>query len=401
MKTKLTALLLVLAMLLCLAGCGGAGAEAQAGGPAESDASDAPADAAQGDADDPYATSYAAHAPDEIVMTINGQGVTWAEYFYCLYANASQIAQLGQNDWDADASFIDSAAAGQTLQEYVRERIDKGIFLTYWTIEQKAGELGVTLTEEEQEELDEAYRQTIDAYFGGEEQEFLDYMAGRYFPIDFYHRMNAIDFLFVKVYEHYFGEDGADLPEEDALSYARDGGYIQAKHILFKTVDDNNEPLPEEEIAVKKADAEAVLAELRDITDSEALCARFDELIAEKGEDPGMETYTQGYVFPDGVMVEPFRAAAEALGEYEVSDLVETNFGYHIILRLPLDVDAPEMSNGYGWGMRTLAAEALFSNMADEWFDEAKLVYAKGFEAMDFSELIPLTAAAQTGGEEP
>lgn len=401
MKTKLTALLLILGMLLCLAGCGGAGTGTQTGDASDGDTSDTASGTAQKDADDPYAEAYAAHAPDEIVMTVNGQAVTWAEYFYCLYANASQIAQLGQSDWDADASAIDSAAAGQTLQEYVRESIEEGIFATYWTLEQKAGELGLTLTEEEQEELDEAYRQTIDAYFGGEEQEFLDYMAERYFPIDFYNRMNAIDYLFVKVYEHYFGADGADLPEADALSYAEDGGYIQAKHILFKTVDDSNRPLPEDEIAAKKADAEAVLAELRGITDTEELRARFDELIEEKGEDPGMETYTEGYVFPDGVMVPEFRAAAEELGEYEISDPVETSYGYHIILRLPLDVDAPEMSNGYGATMRTLAAEALFSNMAEEWFDAAKLSYGEGFESMDYNVLIPLSAAVQAGVEEP
>ena len=400
MKTKLTALLL-LGMLLCLAGCGGAGTGTQTGETSDGGAFDTSSNTAQADADDPYAGAYAAHAPDETVMTVNGEAVTWAEYFYCLYANASQIAALGQSDWDADASAIDSAAAGQTLQEYIRERIDKGIFATYWTLEQKAGELGVTLTEEEQAELDEAYRQTIDMYFGGDEQAFLDNMAEHYFPMDFYNRMNAIDYLFVKVYEHYFGEDGAGLPEVDARSFARDAGYIQAKHILFKTVDDNNEPLPQEETAAKKADAEAVLAELRGITDSEELCARFDELIAEKGEDPGMETYTGGYVFPDGVMVPEFRAAAEALGEYEVSDLVETSFGYHIILRLPLDVDAPEMSNGHDWGMRTLAAQTLFSNMAEEWFDAAELSYGEGFEAMDFNELIPLTVAAEAAPEEP
>ena len=400
MKTKLTALLLVLAMLLCLAACGGAGTGAQTGGAAD-DASDAPDNKAQDASDDPYAAAYAAYAPDEIVLTINGEGVTWAEYFYCLYANASQIAQLGQSEWDADASAIDSAAAGQTLQEYVRTRIEEGIFLPYWCIEQKAGELGVTLSEADQAEIDRYYQQTVDGYFGGDEQAFLDDMAGNYFPIDFFNRMNTIDYLYMKLYEHTFGEDGADLPEADALSYADDGGYIQVKHILFMTVDDNNEPLPEEEIAAKRADAEAVLAELRDITDPEELCARFDELIGEKGEDPGMETYTQGYVFPDGVMVPEFRAAAEELGEYEVSDLVETSFGYHIILRLPLDVDAPEMSNGYGRGMRTLAAEALFSNMTEEWFDAAEVAYGEGFETMDFNELIPLSTAAQTTEEEP
>ena len=201
MKTKLTALLLILAMLLCLTGCGGAGTGAQTDGTTDS-AGSGGSDAAQGDADDPYAASFAAHAPDEIVMTVNGQAVTWAEYFYCLYANAGQIAALGLSDWDEDAAAIDSEAAGQTIQEYIRERIDRGIFATYWSMEQKAGELGVVLTEEEQAEIDDIYQQTVDLYYAGDEQAFLDDLASHYFPIDFYNRMNTIDYLFIKVYEH-------------------------------------------------------------------------------------------------------------------------------------------------------------------------------------------------------
>ena len=50
-----------------------------------------------------------------------------------------------------------------------------------------------------------------------------------------------------------------------------------------------------------------------------------------------MSTYTAGYYFGEGEMVEPFENATKALEENGISELVETTYGYHIIKRLPLN----------------------------------------------------------------
>ena len=60
-------------------------------------------------------------------------------------------------------------------------------------------------------------------------------------------------------------------------------------------------------------------------------------MIEEYNTDPGMETYTTGYYFGEGQMVEPFEEAAYSLENGQISELVESDFGYHIIKRLPLD----------------------------------------------------------------
>ena len=86
----------------------------------------------------------------------------------------------------------------------------------------------------------------------------------------------------------------------------------------------------EEMKAECKAKAEEVLAKAQNGED-------FDALIAEYNEDPGMTSYTDGYYFSYGEMVEAFETASFALADNEISGIVETPYGYHIIKRLPVD----------------------------------------------------------------
>lgn len=62
----------------------------------------------------------------------------------------------------------------------------------------------------------------------------------------------------------------------------------------------------------------------------------FDDLISAYNEDPGMEGRPDGYIFTYGEMVKPFETATFAAGENEITPPVKTDYGYHVILRLPL-----------------------------------------------------------------
>jgi peptidyl-prolyl cis-trans isomerase C len=88
-----------------------------------------------------------------------------------------------------------------------------------------------------------------------------------------------------------------------------------ARHILIKL-----------DTPDAKAQAGQILAELKAGAD-------FDKLAKEKSQDPGSAAAggALGY-FPAGRMVPPFEAALGKLQKPgELSDLVETQFGYHII----------------------------------------------------------------------
>ncbi|MBR2021468.1 MAG: peptidylprolyl isomerase, partial [Clostridia bacterium] len=67
--------------------------------------------------------------------------------------------------------------------------------------------------------------------------------------------------------------------------------------------------------------------------------SEFDALIEKYNEDPGMESNPDGYYFGKGEMVPEFEESAYSLEEGKTSGLVETSYGYHILLKLPLEDD--------------------------------------------------------------
>lgn len=79
-------------------------------------------------------------------------------------------------------------------------------------------------------------------------------------------------------------------------------------------------------LVTDKALAEDILAQLKNGAD-------FAELAAEYGTDGTAQTGGDLDFFAYGDMVEPFSKAAFALDINELSDIVETEFGYHIILK--------------------------------------------------------------------
>ena len=169
---------------------------------------------------------------------------------------------------------------------------------------------------------------------------------------ELYTTLFEVNDLNSQIQEKLYGQGSAGYPtDEQVLAYAQDDlGYYRAKHILLKTVDTDSPitdeegnatgeytPLDEATVAEKRALAEDLLAQLQAASDKEAL---FDQLMAEYSEDTaadGTLNGADGYTASQGQMVAPFEEAALALEDGAISGIVESVYGYHIILRLPLD----------------------------------------------------------------
>ena len=100
---------------------------------------------------------------------------------------------------------------------------------------------------------------------------------------------------------------------------------VRASHVLISTKDSKTgEDLSEDAKKEKLKLAQGIVEKARKGED-------FAKLAKEYSDDPGSKDKGGEYTFPRGQMVPEFESAAFSLKTNQVSDLVTTQFGYHII----------------------------------------------------------------------
>jgi len=122
------------------------------------------------------------------------------------------------------------------------------------------------------------------------------------------------------------------VTDEDARKYYEDNParfeepeMVRASHILLMTTDPvTHAELTEDQKAAKRKEMEGLLKRARAGED-------FAKLANEYSEDPGSKDKGGEYKFPRGQMVPEFEAAAFSLSTNQVSDIITTRYGYHII----------------------------------------------------------------------
>ena len=335
---RLLSLALVLALAVsALAGCGGGDGSAFSADPAGS----APSSSSQTEAldlsqiTDPYLATSGL-AGDTVVARAGDQDITaaqllyWVNYGAELYLVSSGATSVNDLPWDTDLG------DGVTFADQMKQSaLDAAAF--YALLPTVAQGEGLSVTQETLDSLEEQRTQMLEQ-LGGDETALEHYFWYQMLTWDQMSDMSQRSDLHLQLQNLYYGEGSDEYPTDaEVLSFAQDElGIYRAKHILLMTVDpETREPLDEETIAQKKAQADDLLSQLRAAEDPVAL---FDELMNQYSEDTGLAAYPDGYTAQKGQMVPAFEEAALALQDGEISDVVysETT-GYHIILRLPLD----------------------------------------------------------------
>lgn len=272
---------------------------------------------------------------------------------------------------------------GTTMSDYIKNDVLSTVKQEL-VIENLAEQYGVTLTDEQKAAIESDEQSFIEQY-GGEEG-FAAELAKLGLRRETYERITRANYLYQNLYQLYqTGGSALYASDEDLAVYAADQGYITADHILLATKDTaTGEALSDEQKAEKKALAEELAEKLRSYTGDD-LASYFAELADEYSEDPGRASYPSGYTFTTGSMVQEFEDAAYALSEGEVSDIVESSFGYHILLRLPLDKAAAAET----------VREDYFSHLIDEQMDKAKAATSADYDKLDPQALYEAIVAAQ------
>lgn len=321
-------------------------------------------------------------APNTVMAKVGEYDITADMLMYWFNYSANYTMQqynalgLTEVDWAVDmgeGATVADAMLGSALE-----------LSAYYTLlpNMARDTYGLTPLQEDMDLLD-ADMAEAEAYFGSAEKS-EHYLWMSMSSADFYRGLIESSSLEMQLQEELFGVGGEYEPTDaEVLAYATDTlGYYGAKHILLMTVNPEEyvydeagnpigyAPLSDEEIAGKKADAEAMLKLLRESDDP---ITDFNDLMNEKSEDTGLIAYPDGYIASPGQMVEPFETAAKALKEGEISDIVESDFGYHIILRIPMD---PAQFKG-----EYIAAQV--DELAWQWLSEAEKETTEAYENID------------------
>lgn len=261
----------------------------------------------------------------QVVATVNGESITVADYQYYIYNTAMTYIYQKNPKFDGDISSInwkEKQESGKTLEAEVRE-IALNMAISNAILVQKGQEAGMTFPEEEKNRMHRA----IEIYLSerGEEYFQLNMNATAITSREEYERLYELVTMTQLVEEDIQKDLGKYISDPAVLENYRVENQATVQHVLILSEGgkfENPEEVANEVLKKAKAGED------------------FAALIEEYNEDPGATA--EGYTFGPGEMVQEFEEASFALDFHEISGIVETDYGYHIIKRL---IGAAELKN--------------------------------------------------------
>ncbi len=289
-----------------------------------------------------------------IVMTVDDYELSLAEFRYYYLNYALQFPQFYGFDWKENETYM------KDFETYLTEALKMCS-----VVSQISAEKNAYLTNDDLNNGPFATYDSLGQMYGEDIDTVLneDFFVSPYFIVLYEAYLTLYNKFFNLLYVN--GENFEETKDK-TIQYFNENDYIRATHILlsFPTNQDGSEVTEEQKAEVYKV-AQEVLDKINAGED-------FDELVSLYNEDPGLTE--AGYYFGKGVMVEPFETAAYALKEGEVSDIVESPFGYHIIKRLPFDDESIATSEDF---MNFAFTD--FQNLVNEKLENTEIVLKDNF----------------------
>lgn len=316
-----------------------------------------------------YAVSEDAGAP--VMMTVDGVDVRqneYASYFrYCKAAYESS-AGVGPYLWslspDAVQTLIDAAD-----QNCLYARVVVNHF----------NELDLKLDRDTAWDYKNTLNQTK-TQLKEQGMEFEDWLDSMGIDEEFYRNIFAQGYYLDALDEYYFGEGGQLAPEESDIRAEFDT-YYKAKHILVRNTDGEGNALTGDALSEKQALVEELQARI-DAGES------FDELMNEYSEDTGLAFNPEGimYIQDNGTYVQGFVDGVMALEPGQISSQpVESEYGWHIIERLPLtEEDYTQLRPDIVY---TLTGQTI-DDLLNTWMTEADVEYPEGHDDLTIESVL-------------
>lgn len=364
MKKKI-ALVLALAMLgtTVIAGCknnapeGDKGTDVEQGGETTNTTNPSENEGTAAKAPEIVTTDY-----DNInVLKIDGKEYSAAMYRCILLQSADSVGGTDSSVWEN--------VAIESLKD--------------WTsLHTLAAEYNISLDDSDYQQVYDLRAQTVADYSDAE---------GYYADLEMFHMTDSVyienitqSVLFTKFAEAFVADF---VPEEQAILDYVNRDYVRVKHILIKT-----EGLDDSQKAEARSRADRVRERAIAGESFEALV----EEISEDGMDPDL-----GYYFTRNVMVKEFEDASYALEEGQISEIVESQFGYHIIKKYPME-EAHILADEELKSAATMyLCNEAYSARVEEIMANSKVEYLDAFEEVKADVLAEILESKPVATDEP
>lgn len=269
-------------------------------------------------------------ANTDIVATVGKTKITKGEFEFYL---SSIKSQLSGTELKTDEDWQTQEIEGEKAIDVAKQRALE-IAVNNAEYCEVAKAQGIQLSDSEKNRIEEMKKQVVKSYGG--EKAYKEFLKQNNITDSFIQMMCESTVYYEKMANKVKSE--GPVTEAEASEYFErekaklSTEYKKAKHILFLTKDmASGASLSEEEIAKKKELAEQIYAKVKDGAD-------FDGLMHEYSEDTGLAANPDGYVFTSGEMVSEFEQAVDSVSAGEIT-LCKSDYGYHIIKRLPIEYD--------------------------------------------------------------
>ena len=263
---------------------------------------------------------------------------------------------------------ITSAASIEDVHKAIEQTA-----LLYAYIEESKAKYNLSITEEEKALLKTEFDNIVSTQFGGKEiLEIVLAQSGITYDeyYSYFKTISEFDSIYYKLIEKINSNTeiiAADKAE--ALKYYNENietfklPTVRVKHILIPTVDQTTgTPLSDKEKSDAKTKANAIYSQVTRRN------ANFENYISQNNNDPGMpkEGY---YIYQGSGMVEEFETASLKLKANQISPVIETAYGYHII-KAYQTFDTIPFDALYGFD-----ANAYVSNDLSLWTSKANIQF--------------------------
>lgn len=335
------------------------------------------------------------------VITVEDQKVYLPEALFYAYNMQAQYEQ----QFGADVMTQPSGEGTSTVGDLVKSRtLENALQINLLAYE--AGKTGVTLTDEEKKTATDKAK----TYFDGIDPavvtqygftlELIENVLLKYALLNKYMEAETpnvpIDEVALKAALDQAA--GSDPEYASIVKYGAEASAIsvRAKHILIKNTDDADAALSEDLLVAALAKAKEALARAKAGED-------FSALVKEYSQDPGSltEENAEGYIFARGEFVPEFEAAAFSMEPGQISDIVETQFGYHIIELEEKDIAPTAEQIQARKDYETNIVDQAKSIQTQAYFDEQIKVWKTKYKIVTDTELWETVVIKGQAGSTP